>query len=122
MPYDEYLAERIRNYFTEQKVPYYDKNMMGGCVFMVNDKMCCGIHFDKMKKIDLLMARIGENAAIEFAEKKGCHPMDFTGWPMKGYVFIDPDGFDLEEDLVFWLDHCIAFNPTAKIAQERRKK
>ena len=70
MPYDEYLAERIRNYFTEQKVPFYVKNMMGGCVFMVNDKMCCGIHFDKKKKIDLLMARIGENAAIEFADKK----------------------------------------------------
>lgn len=122
MPYDKYLAERIRNYFTEQKVPFYDKNMMGGCVFMVNDKMCCGIHFDKKKKIDLLMARIGENAAIEFADKKGCHPMDFTGRPMKGYVFIDPDGFDLEEDLVFWLDRCIAFNPTAKIAQKRRKK
>jgi hypothetical protein len=23
---------------------------------------------------------------------------------MKGYVFNDPEGFDLEEDLLFWLD------------------
>ena len=84
MPYDEYLAERIRNYFTEQKVPFYDKNMMGGCVFMVNDKMCCGIHFDKMKKIDLLMARIGENAAIEFAEKKRLSPYGFYGLANEG--------------------------------------
>ena len=32
---------------------------MGGLCFMVNEKMCCGIHFDKKKQLDLLMARIG---------------------------------------------------------------
>lgn len=122
MPYDEYLAERIRNYLTARKVSFYDKNMMGGRIFMVNDKMCCGIHFDKTKKMDLLMARIGENAAQKYADKQGCHPMDFTSRPMKGYVFIDPDGFDLEEDLVFWLDRCIDFNPSAKSAKKRSKK
>ena len=47
--------------------------------------------------------------------------MDFTGRPIKGYVFIDPEGFDLEEDLLFWLDHSIAFNPTAKAAKKRKK-
>ena len=47
--------------------------------------------------------------------------MDFTGRPMKGYVFIDPEGYDLEEDLLFWLDHCIAFNPKAKAAIKRKK-
>ena len=40
---------------------------------------------------------------------------------MKGYVSIDPNGFDLEEDLVFWLNHCIAFNPKAKIAKKETK-
>ena len=34
------------------------------------------------------------SAAIEFADKKGCHPVDFSGRPMKGYVCIDPVGFD----------------------------
>ena len=68
------------------------------------------------------MARIGENAAQKYADKQGCHPMDFAGRPMKGYVFIDPDGFDLEEDLLFWLDRCIDFNPSAKSAKKRSKK
>lgn len=122
MAYDEYLAERIRQYFTQQKLNFYDKAMMGGRIFMLNDKMCCGIHFDKKKQMDLLMARIGEQKTEELLYKKGCHPMDFTGRPMKGYVFIDPEGFDLDEDLLFWLNHCIAFNPMAKAAKKRKKK
>lgn len=122
MAYDEYLTERIRQYFTQQKLNFYDKAMMGGRVFMLNDKMCCGIHFDKKKQMDLLMARIGENVAEELKHKKGCHPMDFTGRPMKGYVSIDPEGFDLDEDLLFWLNHCIAFNPMANAAKKRKKK
>lgn len=122
MAYDEYLAERIRRYFTQQKLNFYDKAMMGGRVFMVEDKMCCGIHYNKKKKMDLLMARIGETAATTFKDKKGCQPMDFTGRPMKGYVFITPEGIDLEEDLLFWLNHCIDFNPKAKAAKKRKKK
>lgn len=122
MAYDEYLTERIRQYFTQQKLNFYDKAMMGGRVFMLNDKMCYGIHFDKKKQMDLLMARIGETAAEELKHKKGCHPMDFTGRPMKGYVYIDPEGFDLDEDLLFWLNHCIAFNPMANAAKKRKKK
>ena len=89
---------------------------------MLNDKMCCGIHFDKKRQMDLLMARIGETAAEKLKYKKGCHPMGFTGRPMKGYVFIDPEGFDLDEDLLFWLNHCITFNPMANAAKKRKKK
>jgi len=122
MAYDEYLAERIRQYFIQQKLNFYDKAMMGGRVFMLNDKMCCGIHFDKKRQMDLLMARIGETAAEKLKYKKGCHPMGFTGRPMKGYVFIDAEGFDLDEDLLFWLNHCITFNPMANAAKKRKKK
>lgn len=122
MAFDAYLAERIRIYFNEKQLNFYEKKMMGGLVFMLNDKMCCGIHFDKKRKCDLLMARVGEKAAHEHNNRKGCHPMEFTGRPMKGYVSIDPEGFDLEEDLVFWLNHCIAYNPEATIAKKRKKK
>jgi hypothetical protein len=39
---------------------------------------------------------------------------------MKEYVFIDPERIDLEEDLLFWLDHCLALNPKAKAAKKRK--
>lgn len=122
MAYDELFADRIRRVFDERKVNYFTKNMFGGLCFMVEDKMCCGIHFDKKKETDLLMARIGEDASQDVMDRRGCHPMDFTGRPMKGYVFVTPDGFDTEEDLEFWLQLCLDFNPHAKASKKRKKK
>lgn len=81
---------------------------------MVNDKMCCGIHFDKKKNTDLLMARVGEKAYPEALKNRHCQPMDFTGRPMKGFVFIIPDGYDLDKDLEYWVQLCLDFNPEAK--------
>ena len=96
MAYDEHIADRIKQIFNEKKVPFEARKMMGGLCFMVDDKMCCGIHFDKKKETDLLMARIGEKAAEGAMKEDGCHPMDFTGRPMKGYVFVTPNGFDTD--------------------------
>ena len=70
MAYDEFLAERIRNYFTEKHLNFYEKNMMGGRVFMLNDKMCCGIHYDKKRNCDLLMARVGSAVPEKIDETK----------------------------------------------------
>ena len=78
MAYDDYLAERIRQYFTQQKLNFYDKAMMGGRVFMVNNKMCCGIHYNKKKQMDLLMVRIGETAAEALNKKLSSHGFYWT--------------------------------------------
>ena len=59
MAYDAYLGDRIRKIITTRNIPFYDKKMMGGLVFMVNDKMCCGIHIDKKYGDSLLMLKIG---------------------------------------------------------------
>lgn len=122
MAYNEYLADRIRRLFLEERQVVEEKKMMGGLCFMLNDKMCCGIHFDKKKQTDLLMARIGEDATEEAMTKEGCLPMDFTGRPMKGYVFVEPDGYDLDEQLEYWIRKCITFNPLAKSSKRKPKK
>ena len=122
MAYDQYTADRIKNFLETRKVEYYAKPMMGGLLFMVDEKMYCGIHFDKKKKTDLLMARIGEDAATEALQKEGCHPMDFTGRPMKGYVFVTPDGYDSEDDMEYYLQKCLDFSPLAKASKKRKKK
>jgi len=57
MAYDEYQAERIHRILDVAKVNYFAKKMMGGLVFMVNDKMACGVMFNKKKESDLLMVR-----------------------------------------------------------------
>ena len=122
MAYDEYQADRIRRIFEEKKVDFFAKKMFSGLVFMVDDKMCCGIHFDKKKNTDLLMARIGEDASEEALKRDGCHPMDFTGRPMKGYVFVTPEGFDSDDDLEYYIQKAIDFNPIAKASKKRKKK
>ena len=122
MAYDEYCAERIDRVLKEKKIPYYSKKMMGGLVFFIDDKMLCGIHIDKKFGDTLLMARIGEEVYEDEIKNEVCLPMDFTGRPMKGYIYVTPLGIDLDSDLEHWIDLCIAFNPFAKASPRKKKK
>ncbi|GAA0880751.1 TfoX/Sxy family protein [Algoriphagus jejuensis] len=119
MAYDLYLAERLKRILSDRKANFYQKAMMGGVVFMVEDKMCIGIARDKKTSEDRLMARIGEKAQLRYANKLGCRPMEFTGRPMKDFVFAYPEGYDLEKDLEFWVALALEFNPFAKKSKSR---
>lgn len=110
MAYDEYLEERIERIMQMKRANFFTKKMMGGLVFMVNDKMCCGIHLNKKYGDHLLMIRIGEKQYNKEIHKDECLAMDFTGRPMKGYAFISPDGFDMEDDLEYWVELALNFN------------
>lgn len=120
MSYDQYTAERITRVLEDRKAPFYSKPMMGGLVFMVDEKMCCGLLFNKKHNMDVLMVRIGPEAAEKYANDIACKPMDFVGRPFKGYLFVTPEGYDTEEDLEKWVDLCLAFNPLAKVSKKRR--
>ena len=106
MAFDEHLADRIRQQLKSKHIVFEDKKMMGGLTFMINGKMCVGIVKDK------LMARVGQDNYEESLRKPGCRPMDFTGKPMKGYVFLSPEAVDLDSDLDYWIDLSLAFNKT----------
>ena len=114
MPYDEYLGERVRRIMEASKVIFLEKKMMGGLIFMVDQKMCCGIHIDKKFGDSLLMVKIGEENYQNTLEKDHTLPMDFTGRPMKGFIFVTPLGFDSEEHLSFWVNLAIDFNQQNK--------
>ncbi|MBJ2173321.1 TfoX/Sxy family protein [Aureibaculum sp. A20] len=114
MAYDEHLGERINEILKTKNVSINSKKMMGGLIFMVNEKMTCGIHIDKKYGDSLLMAKIGMEAYEEEIKKEVCLPMDFTGRPMKGYIFITPNGFDLDVDLEYWIDKALEINKMKK--------
>ena len=114
MAYDAYLAERIRRVFLAKQVPVFEKKMMGGLTFMVDEKMCIGIVKNDM------MARIDPEIQEEALKKPGCRPMDFTKRPMKGFVFISPEGVDMDDDLEYWIDLALEYNPKAKRSKKKK--
>lgn len=113
MAYDEYLADRVRQAFAEWHITTEEKKMMGGLCFMVNDKMCAGILGEA------LMARIDPEIYQQALSRPGAREMDFTGRPMKGFLFIEGEGIDEDEDLQAWLELCLDFNPRARASKRK---
>jgi TfoX/Sxy family transcriptional regulator of competence genes len=113
MAYNENLANRIREALADVK-RVKEKDMMGGLTFMVNDKMCVGIIKDEM------MCRIAPELQGEALEKTGCHVMDFTGKPMKGYVMIDDSGMRTKKEFDYWIKLCLDFNKVAKASKKKK--
>ena len=109
MAYSEYQADRIRFRLTKANLTE-EKKMMGGLIFMVNNTMCIGLDIDKKTGENRLMVRVGKAKHDQLIFKKGSREMDFTGKVMRGFLFIDPAGFDNENDLDFWVDKALYFN------------
>src|SRR5262249_14871345 len=114
MAYDVMLEQRIRGCFDLKRAKYEAKRMMSGLCFMVKGKMCVGVSKSR------LMARIGPEVYDDALTRKGCSPMDFTGRPMRGFVFVELEGLKSQEDLAFWLDLALAYNRTAKKAARKK--
>jgi TfoX/Sxy family transcriptional regulator of competence genes len=113
MAYDTALAERVSDMLTARRVSFETKAMMGGLCFKVDGKMCLGVTEQR------LMVRLDPAVEADVLRQPGCKPMDFTGRPMKGYVFVHPEGYESEQHLRPWLDLALAFNPKAKASKKR---
>ncbi len=109
MAYSDFLADRVRQRL-HNAGHVIEKKMMGGLIFMVNDKMCIGVDIDKRTQQDRLMVRVGKLPYEDLLNTKGSRKMDFTGTVMRGFLFIDPEGFDADEDLDFWIEKALDFN------------
>jgi len=101
MAYDEKLADRVRDVFeTEDGVT--ERKMFGGLAFMVRGNMACGIVGDE------LMLRLGADGAESALEHPHVRPMDFTGKPMTGMVFVGPGGLR-GAALQRWVSRAVGF-------------
>ncbi len=103
MAYDEGLAERLRDQFVDRR-GITEKKMFGGLAFMYRGHMLVGILGDS------LMARVGPTEYADAIKRPFVREMDFTGKPMKGYVYVDPAGFESDSDLSTWIGLCLRFN------------
>jgi hypothetical protein len=106
----------VRRIFNQRNVAFEEKRMMGGLCFMVDGKMCIGVEKER------LMVRLDPDIYDDALGRRGCAPMDFTGRPMRGFVFVSEEGMDTEHDLTYWLDLALDFNPRAVSSKSSKKK
>ncbi len=102
MAYDERLAERVR-VALERRRGVTEKKMFGGIAFLVNGNMSCGVNGDD------LMVRVGPETYEQALDRAHARPMDFTGRPLKGMVYVGPKGVRTAKQLGRWVDDAVAF-------------
>ena len=112
MSYDESLATRIRAVLSE-RADVVEKRMFGGLCFMVGGAMCCGL-----TKSDF-MVRVGPDAYEDALTRPHARPMDFTGRPLKGMVYVAPDGLRTRTALAGWVRLGLGF-VSQKASPQRR--
>ena len=102
MPYDEGLAQRIRE-LLEDRADVVEKKMFGGIAFMLGGNMCVGVVGDE------LMVRVGTDAYPKAVKLKHAREMDFTGRAMKGMIYVACEGFDSDRALAKWVGRGVNF-------------
>jgi hypothetical protein len=95
MAYDEALADRVRRLLSGPEVE--ERRMFGGLAFLVAGRMCCGIVGDE------LMARVPAEAYGVTLRRAHVRPMDFTGRPLTGFVFVGAGGLTSAAALRGWI-------------------
>ncbi len=112
MAYDEKLADRIRVVLKGKK-GITAKKMFGGVAFLVDGKMFVGVQKDE------LMARVGPENHNKAVSQKHARPMDFTGKPMVGFIYVKPAGIKTKAVLAKWVGWCEDY---ARALPKKKKK
>lgn len=95
--FDETLADRIRDVLAP-RADVSERKMFGGIAFMLGGNMAVGVIGED------LMVRLDPADAEKALKEPNTRPMDFTGKPMKGMVYVDPAGAESDDDLAAWVE------------------
>lgn len=102
MSYDEKTAERVRRILA-RRTDVVEKRMFGGLCFMVHGRMCCGL------TETAFMVRVGKERYREALALPHARPMDFTGRPLAGMVYVDRPGYRTDAALAGWVQRGVDF-------------
>ena len=115
MAIDEGLAERVREQL-EGLQGLTERRMFGGLAYMLNGNMCVGLVRES------LMVRIGPDDYAATVVLPHARPMDFTGKPLRGFVYVAPEGVAEDEDLAVWVERGVAFAGSLPPKEKKPKK
>jgi TfoX/Sxy family transcriptional regulator of competence genes len=105
MAHDPGLEARLAE-LLEGRGDVAQRRMFGGLALLSRGHMFVGIVGDT------LMVRVGPAGYADALARPHARVMDFTGRPMRGYVYVDPPGFESDADLARWVDSALAFVAT----------
>ena len=103
MAYDERLAQRVRELLAPDLDRLREQKMFGGIGFMLAGNLCLGVYGDR------LIVRLAPAEAAAFLTRPHVLPFDIVGRPMKGWLFIAPDGLKTKRTLATWVERGRAF-------------
>ena len=102
MAFSESLAQRIRAALAGKK-GVAEKKMFGGVGFFLQGNMLVGVWKSS------LIARLGPEAGEKALSEVCVRPFDITGKAMKGWVLVEPDGIESDEQLQQWIKRAMEF-------------
>jgi TfoX/Sxy family transcriptional regulator of competence genes len=117
VPYDETLAGRLRKALGSRP-DVSERKMFGGLAFLCHGRMCCGIIGDD------LVVRVMAEDMPQVMKSPHVRPMDFTGRPLKGFVYVAPGGYKTAAALRTWVERALRFveSDEAPIRKTRRRR
>jgi len=114
MAYDERVAQRVRSALA-RRGRTVEKKMFGGLAFMLRGHMCCGVLGRE------LMVRVGPEEYDAALGAPHAREMDFTGRPLRGFVYVSAKGFEADADLESWIDRGVRFARSLPPKASRRR-
>jgi hypothetical protein len=112
--YDEKLAGRVREVLGDRPA-VSERRMFGGLCFLVDGKMAVGINDAE------LMVRVGADGHAAALKRAHVRPMDFTGKPLTGFVYVGAAGYR-GAALARWVDEACAFVATLPAPKARKPR
>ncbi|HET8984443.1 MAG TPA: TfoX/Sxy family protein [Trueperaceae bacterium] len=106
MPLDESAAARIRTLLADRDDVTERTIVGGGIGFMVGGHLCVGLSPRG------LTVRVGKAAMAAALARPHSRPLEFGGRTADGFVVVEPQWFESEEDLGEWVERGLAFVAT----------
>jgi TfoX/Sxy family transcriptional regulator of competence genes len=102
MAFSESLARRVRHVLGQCR-GITEKKMFGALGFLMNGNMCVGVWKSS------LIVRLGPEQAKAALEEPHVVEFDVTGRPMRGWVVVEADGLETDDQLSGWVQRAVRF-------------